>query len=105
MLQAVEIENIEELRRQAGIEDRELWEHIRQLRVGDYVKLTFLTIGRQGAGTTCLVRITSVDAAGYRGQLAEGSTVTGNAKLRAGSVVAFKNAHIHSVPKRQKQLT
>lgn len=104
MLHAVEFENIEELRRQAGIEDCELWEHIRELRVGDLVKLTFLNDGGQSSGTTCLVRITSRKGAGYRGKLVESQDTPRHAKLTAGSIVRFNNSHIHSVPKRQTQL-
>jgi hypothetical protein len=42
MRNPVEIENIEEMRRQEGVEDSELREEIRGLLVGHCVKLTLL---------------------------------------------------------------
>jgi hypothetical protein len=43
MRHAVQLENIEELRRRQGIDDVELREAIGRLRVGDFVKLTLVT--------------------------------------------------------------
>src|SRR4051794_12299675 len=71
----VEIENIEEMRRREGIEDVELREEIRGLRVGDIVKLTFLTGSH--SFETLLVRITSIRGAAFRGKLANGPTSAG----------------------------
>ena len=42
MIVAIEIENMDELRRCEGIDDVELHEDIGRLRVGDHVRLTFL---------------------------------------------------------------
>jgi hypothetical protein len=43
MRKVVEIEDIEQRRRRAGIDDVELRSEIRGLRVGDVVRVTFLT--------------------------------------------------------------
>ncbi len=97
MRNLVEIENIEEMRRQEGIDDVELRDEIRRLAVGDFVKVTFL------AGTkaceTLLVRITSIRGPAFRGKLVHGPTSTGLSQLRAGSPIAFTTAHIHSLSK------
>jgi len=90
----VEIEDIEAMRRRVGIHDVELQEEIRRLRVGDLVKLTFLT-GREGAaGMSVLVRITSIRGSSFRGELA-GRPVSSS--LEHGSVVRFTKSHIHSL--------
>src|SRR6266542_6046203 len=99
MRNPVEIENIEEMRRQEGIDDVELWEEIGGLRVGDFVKLTLLAGGRPSAGETVLVRITSIRGPALRGKLADQPASPGLSRLRAGSAVVFTAAHIHSVAK------
>lgn len=102
---AIEIENIEELRRREGIDDIELRQEIRELRVGDIVKLTFVT--GPSLFETLPVRITSIDGCDYRGKLARGptsKTSKGLAKLREGAMLCFSSAHIHSVPRRQQGL-
>jgi hypothetical protein len=99
MRHPVEIENIEEMRRREGIEDVELREEIRGLRVGDLVKLTFLTGAH--SSETLLVRITSIRGAAFRGKLANGPTSAGLSSLRVGSPVAFTAAHIHSLPRKR----
>jgi hypothetical protein len=97
MRQAVEIENIEEMRRREGIEDVELREEIRRLRAGAFIKLTLL------AGTksfeTLLVRITRIRGSVFHGKLASRPTCTGLSNLSVGSPVVFNAAHIHSVQK------
>jgi hypothetical protein len=101
MRKLVEIENIEEMRRQAGIDDVELREEIRGLEIGDLVKLTLLTGTNSSARETLLVRITSIRGSMFRGKLANKPATTGLSKLRVGSHVAFTPAHIHSVAKGQ----
>jgi hypothetical protein len=98
MRDPIEIEDIEELRRQEGIEDVVLRAEIRGLRVGNFVKLTFLT----GAHSfeTLLVRITRIRGSAFRGKLANAPTSAGLARLRAGSAVAFTTVHIHSLPRK-----
>jgi len=92
----IELENIEEMRRQEGIDDVELRLEIRNLRVGDFVKLTFVT----GAASfeTLRVRITSIRGAAFRGKLAKKPTSSTLAELEEGSSLAFTTAHIHSIP-------
>jgi hypothetical protein len=99
MSKRVEFENIEEMRRQAGIEDVELRESIRALRVGDYVRLTPLTGGHSSPGHTLLARITRIENGGFRGKLAGRAASPLRRGLRVGSAVAFTAAHIHSVVK------
>ena len=98
MRNVVEIEDIEQRRLRAGIDDVELRSEIRGLHVGDVVKLTFLT------GTTAFetlsVRITSISRSAFRGKLADRPVAPALSKLRAGSPVAFTAAHIHSLGKR-----
>jgi hypothetical protein len=94
----VEIENIEERRRQVGIDDVVLREDIRGLAVGDFVKLTLLT-STPFTGETVLVRITSIRGPAFRGRLASRPTSTGLSRLGVGSLIAFVAAHIHSLPR------
>jgi hypothetical protein len=101
MRHPIEIENIEEMRRQAGIHDTELRRDIRGLGVGDFVKLTLLCGAKSSAGETLLVRITSIRGPSFRGKLASSPTSPGLANLRAGSPVTFTRAHIHSLPSKQ----
>jgi hypothetical protein len=92
---AVEIEDIEQRRLQAGIDDVELRSEIRRLRVGDVVYVTFLT------GPTAFemlpVRVTSIRGAAFRGKLADSPGSPALSRLRAGSPLAFTAAHIHSL--------
>jgi hypothetical protein len=93
----VEIQNIEDLRRRAGIENVELREAIRGLRVGAFVKITLLA-GEQGtAGETLLVRITSIRGDDFRGKLADRPTSVDLSGLRVGLALAFTGSHIHSL--------
>jgi len=93
----VTLENIEELRRQNGIDDVELREGIHRLRAGDFVNLTFLT--GPASFETLLVRITSVRGPAFRGKLAAKPTSNGLSSLRVGSAVTFTSTHIHSLSK------
>jgi hypothetical protein len=89
MLKQIEIENIEEMRRQQGIDDVELAEAIRRLKVGDVVRLTFLT--RVHSFETTPVRITRISGIAFCG------IVQSTSRVRRGKVVEFTIAHIHSV--------
>jgi hypothetical protein len=95
---AVAIENIEEMRRREGIEDVELREAIRGLRVGDFVRLTLLTGTAPFAGETLLVRITRIRGDAFRGKLADRPVSPRLSQLRSGSPVTFRSHHIHSIP-------
>jgi hypothetical protein len=94
----VEIEDIEEMRRCVGIEDIELREAIRGLRVGDHVMLTVRT-GATSPGETLLVRITQIHGPAFRGQLAERPASSHLSGLQVGSPLKFTTSHIHSLPK------
>jgi hypothetical protein len=96
----VEIENIEEMRRQQGIEDVELREGIRGLRAGDFVKLTLRSGTKPSPGETLPVRITSIRGATFRGKLARKPAAPGLAGLALGAVVVFTAAQIHSLANR-----
>jgi len=100
MQNAVELENIEEMRRVEGIDDVDLRVEIRGLKVGHFVKLTFLT------GTTSFetlsVRITSIRGSAFRGKLFDRPTSAVLSKLKAGAPIAFSTAHIHSLVKKQE---
>ena len=100
MRSPVEIENIEEMRLQEGIDDVELREAIGQLRPGDLVRLT-LSAGPASARETLTVRITSIKGRAFRGKLVNTPSTPGLSKLRAGSPLTFTTAHIHSLPKGQ----
>jgi hypothetical protein len=95
----VEIQNIEDMRRREGIEDVELRQAIRGLRVGAFVRLTLVAGANGSAGETVLVRITSIRGDAFRGKLASSPTSAGLAGLRAGLALAFTGAHIHSLPR------
>lgn len=98
MDKALEIENIEALRRSVGIDDVELRGAIRQLRAGDLVNLTLLASDMPAAGETLSVRITSIQGTAFRGKLVHRPTSLRLSHLRAGSPVSFTRDHIHSIP-------
>ena len=95
MNDSVEIQNVERMRRQAGIDDVELREQVRLLRVGDVVKLTFLA--GPGKSETLRVRITAIRRPRFTGELATAASSPQLAALAAGSQVRFTGDHIHSV--------
>ena len=95
----VVIENIEKLRRCEGIDDAELREEIRALRVDDSVKLTFLTLTEPPARETLSVRITSIRGGAFRSKLADRPAFVGLSNLRVGTPVTFTRAQIHSIPR------
>jgi hypothetical protein len=101
MRHALEIENIEEMRRQVGIDDVELHADIRGLQVGDCINLTVHTGTKPFPSATVLVRITSIRAGTFRGKLAQGPALRGPSSLRVGSPIRFTTDHIHSIPPRQ----
>lgn len=89
MLKRIEIENIEEMRRQQGIDDVELADAIRRLKVGDVVKLTFLT---KTHNFETPVRITQIRGITFRGKVIQSTS-----RVRRGKIVEFTISHIHSV--------
>jgi len=98
MRRPVELENIEERRREAGIDDAELREQIRRLAVGDFVLLTLLNPTRVFTDQTLRVRITSIRGASLRGTVVGKPARAGSPRPRHGAQLAFTTAHIHSVP-------
>jgi hypothetical protein len=101
MRQLIEIENIEEMRRREGIDDAELRQAIRGLRVGDLVNVTLLTASKSFTGETLQVQITDVKGSAFRGKLTQKPVSPRLARLGAEFAVSFRAAHIHSLPKRQ----
>jgi hypothetical protein len=95
MRKTLQIENIEEMRRRAGIDDVELHEAIRGLQVGDYVRLTVLTGTKWWRGKTLLVRVTRIRGSEFRGRPA----AAGPLDLPAGARIAFRATHAHSLAK------
>ena len=99
MLAAIQIENIDELRRREGIDDVELHEDIGRLRVGDHVRLTFLS----GATLreTVSVRITRIRAGQFRGRLVSRVARPELFGLRPDALVNFAAEQIHSIARPQ----
>lgn len=97
MGQNVVIENIEQMRLRLGIDDTELRCAVRRLRVGDAVRLTFLSGSMPAVSETVQVRITELRAGTFRGELASKPASARFADLSRGSAVAFTRGHIHSV--------
>lgn len=96
MRNSVELEDIEDMRRQAGIDDAELHGEIRDLRAGSFVRLTFL-LGSKICETLS-VRITSVKGTTFRGKLAERPAAASLSNLVGGAPIVFTASHIHSIP-------
>jgi hypothetical protein len=93
----VQIEDIREMRRLQGIEDVELEQQIRDLHVGDFVRLTLLKGAlMEPTGETVEVRITSIKGAIFTGKLRAKPTSHCLAQLAAGAGLRFTAAHIHS---------
>jgi hypothetical protein len=97
MRNAVEIQDIEEMRRKEGIDDVELRKDIRRLRAGDSVNLTLLT--ESGLAETLSVRITSIKGLALRGKLTRKPNAAGLSGLGAGFPLVFRAAHVHSIGK------
>lgn len=95
MPSAIDIENIDELRRREGIDDVELHEDIGRLQVGDHVLLTFLSATSLRA--TLPVRITRIQADQFRGRLIGTIGRPELLGLRPNILVTFTAAQIHSI--------
>ena len=94
----LQVQDIEEMRRRAGIEDVELPQAIHVLRVGALVKITLLAGAPAAAGETLLVPDHQHPGSAFRGRLADRPTSAGLSGLRPGRALAFTGSHIHSVP-------
>jgi hypothetical protein len=99
MRKTLDIENIEEMRRRAGIEDLELREAIGELRPGDLVYLTVLTGTKSLSGEMLSVQITSIRGSVFRGKLVREPACTVLTQLKVGSLISFGPGHIHSIPR------
>jgi hypothetical protein len=100
----VELEDIDEMRRVQGIDDVKLREEIRALHAGNLVKLTFLSPTPVPAvSETLLVRITSSKGRAFRGKLVRSPASPRLSSLHAGSLVAFTDAHIHSLGREEPE--
>ncbi len=97
----VEIENIEELRRLAGIDDAELHDEIRTLRPGDQVRLTFLVDGKAPASATVVVRVVSIRGGIFHGKLETRPAAVNAVGLKINSSVTFNKDQIHSIVRRK----
>jgi hypothetical protein len=95
------LENIEAMRRQAGIDDSDLKDAIGRLVIGDHVRVTL----RSDESTSCetaVLRITEIGRMEFRGVLTGTPTTKGLTSLRAGFLLAFTTEHIHSLPNARK---
>lgn len=99
MPETLKIENIEHMRQLQGIDDVELRESIRRLRIGDCVHLTFLSGSRPVRSKTVPVRIVAIDKDRFTGEIMESLTSLGQDHLRERSLVTFQERHVHSIPK------
>jgi len=100
MSTVIPLENIEELRREQGIDDVDLRMEIRTLKAGDFVKLTFV-VGA-GAFETLSVRITSIRGSAFRGKLVKRPKGSRLSELQAVAPILFTTAHIHSLIRKQE---
>jgi hypothetical protein len=91
-----EIEDIEAMRLQEGIDDVELRAAVRGLRCGDLVNLT-LRIGEKSFAAR--VRIKRKRRSAFGGELAARLVGAGRSGLPVGSALTFTAAHIHSIVK------
>ena len=99
MLDAIDIEYIDELRQRVGIDDIELHEDIGRLRVGDHVLLTFLS--GTSLRATLPVRITRIRAGKFHGRLVYTIRWAELLGLRPNVPVTFTAAQIHSIARPQ----
>jgi hypothetical protein len=95
MSNRIRIEDIEGMRKEAGIDDVDLRNAIGRLKPGDHVHLTF----RAGTSSpeTLLVRVTTVNSTAFEGELAQAPVASSLQTLHVGSPMSFAATHIHSV--------
>ena len=91
------LENIAALRLKEGIVDHVLRHAINGLKVGDFVKLTFLFGQDAATGETLSVRITDIEPHVYRGKLAERPATAALSEIKIGTSVEFAEVHVHSL--------
>lgn len=97
MKRTFKLENIEQMRLREGIDDIELRESIRQLQIGDCVYVTFLDCSHPKRSKTVLIRLVAIHKNGFGGKLMQPLDALGPSDLRVGSLVTFRESHVHSV--------
>ena len=93
----VPIEYIDQMRRNAGINDDQLWKAIGQLEVGDRVKLTFMVPRMLATRETLVVEIAVVRGDRFQGKLVSRPAHRALAKLRGSTLIDFRADQIHSI--------
>ena len=94
------IEDIEAMRRHAGIDDVALREEIRALRAGDFVKLSLVT--PNGRCETLRVRITSIKGSTIRGRVASVPAPAARTRVRRGALISFTGPRVVQQTTREK---
>jgi hypothetical protein len=97
MRSPVALENIAALRLKEGIVDHVLRHAIKRLKVGDFVKLTFLFGVGAATGETLSVRIIGVAPGVYRGELVERPASAALSEIKVGTSIEFAEVHVHSL--------
>ena len=93
----MQLQDIEKMRQQEGIEDPELCAQIARLKRGAFVNLTILAGPAEEWGETVRVRITSIRGDSFRGKLASRPRACTSAGLEIGAPINFRRGHIHSL--------
>jgi hypothetical protein len=101
MRQALQLQDIEEMRRENGIDDVELRRAIRALRVGNSIRLSLVTSAR--SFETVQVRITSIRGSTFHGKLSQSKTRPRRSNHAPALTVAFTTAHIHSIVREESR--
>ena len=94
-MNTIMIDNTDGMRRCEGIDDVELRAAIGRLRVGDHVRLTFLT--GLSFQETLPVRITRIQGSQFHGRLAHLPARPHRFPLQADAHITFTAAQIHSI--------
>jgi hypothetical protein len=95
VMNTLDLEDIDSMRLQLGVDDVELRDRIRQLVAGDCVRLTFLSTIK--GNHTLMVRITSMKNGAFRGRLLHVPVKMVPDGLRVGILIPFAAEHIHSI--------
>ena len=92
------------LQSRQGVANVKLRNMIRDLQIGDTVKLTFLSGNLSFGGEMLLVRITSIAGPEFHGKLTRRPTFIGLSKLRVGACFTFAEDHIFSILEKTAKL-
>jgi hypothetical protein len=99
---AIEIENIEHMRRCLGIDDDRLHHEVARLQIGNIVRLTLRAGSR--TGECVLVRIVTRRKQEFTGELTTSPTDPNLQRLTSGTLLSFTADHVHSVHKTQDSI-